>query len=119
MYMAGKQLRGVDAERMDALQVRVGVESQQYADEQWKVACADRDIYNYVKPAAQEHMEVKRCYGRCGLLAAQQNVVRLDDLTCSYLHSKLPSMACRQMPFASGGGSRSTLACTACTVNCS
>ncbi len=88
--MAGKQLRGVDAERMDALQVRVGVESQQYADEQWKVACADRDIYNFATPAARERMEARRQYARCGLLAPQRNVVRFDDLTCSNLHSTLP-----------------------------
>ena len=58
--MAGKQLRGVNAERMDALLVRVGVERRQYADEQWKAACADRDTYNFVTPAAREHMEARR-----------------------------------------------------------
>ena len=57
--LAGKQLRGVDAERMEALQVRVGVERQQNAEEQWKAACANRDIYNYATPAAREHMEAR------------------------------------------------------------
>ena len=57
--MAGKRLRGVDAQRMDALSARVAVERQQYADEQWNSACANKDMYNYVAPAARDAMEAR------------------------------------------------------------
>ena len=56
---AGKRLRGVDAQRMEALSARVAVERQQYADEQWNAACANKDIYKFAAPAARKAMEAR------------------------------------------------------------
>ena len=119
--LAGKQLRGVDRERMDALQVRVGVERRQYADEQWKAACAKRDIYNFTTPAAREHMEagcrcpVTRGHNSCVYEGPCRSFLAQCTWVCLIT---LHLMLRRQTLSVSGRESCSTLVCTACTASC-
>jgi hypothetical protein len=54
---AGKQLRGVQAERFDALCSRVAVEQRDFLRERWERGTADAARYNFCDPRAERQMQ--------------------------------------------------------------